>query len=174
MLLTLWAQVSLQCGSVVILPGPTLPSYSPYLPFSRHSHYRFFSVAWQHLSSAAWEALVFPESLLWGIHFSLLPVSVKEFLPTMGSSQTQWSASLLSISWVILKCILHIFLHWGFQLDGAQLPEVVIDYLVLRFPLSLITFPRATPVLKSLLQMQPCIPGGSKKLSIWPHRSQPL
>lgn len=111
MLLTLWAQVSLQCGSVVILPGPTLPSYSPYLPFSRHSHYRFFSVAWQHLSSAAWEALVFPESLLWGIHFSLLPVSVKEFLPTVGSSQTQWSASLLSISWVILKCILHIFLH---------------------------------------------------------------
>lgn len=42
MLLTLWAQIPLQCRSVVILPGPALPSYPPYLPFSRHSHYRFF------------------------------------------------------------------------------------------------------------------------------------
>ena len=42
MLLTLWAQIPLQCRSVVILPGPALPSYPPYLPVSRHSHYRFF------------------------------------------------------------------------------------------------------------------------------------
>ena len=34
MLLTLWAQISPQCGSDVILPGPTLPSYPAYLPFS--------------------------------------------------------------------------------------------------------------------------------------------
>ena len=133
-----------------------IPCLSTFL--SSHCHHRFFSVAWQHLSSADWEALLFPRCLLWGSTFHFCVWVQGRFSPLWDHPRLrQRSAPLLSICWVTLRCILHTVLHWRFQLDGAQLPEVVIDYLVLRFPPSLITLPRVTPILESLLQMQPCL-----------------
>lgn len=157
--LTLLAQISPQCGSVVILPGPTLPSYPPYLPFSLVIAITDFFLWLGNTSPQLTGRLLCLPSPYCGestFHFCVWVWG--SFSPLWDHPRlSQWSASLLSICWVILRCILHLFLHWGFQLDGAQLPEVEIDYLVLRFPPSLITLPRATPVPESLLQMQPCL-----------------
>ena len=56
---------------------------------------------------------MFAQSLLWGIHFSLLHVSVREFLPAMGSSQTQ-----------SVECFSPLHLLGDFEVHSASVPSL--------------------------------------------------